>query len=302
MRATSASSLGVGSVDNLMSGPLFSREEGVSYSIYKFDFKEFSQSEIHLSINENKVLEVKASREICDAVGRTYREFKREIQLAETCDVNLIKNILADGVLTLKIPNAGAQSTAGVNNNAINTAMSSAIVGSNGASSSQSQSLTKQAQSSSGSQQMQQQSLSSLASSSAKATSSILKNSSTAASSAYGTLEASASEMREVHTSDGKLVKLVTDLNGYDPENLKIVLSANNILKVSAHQSNVKSGIVVKKFQQEYPLPSYIQPENMKAIMSKDGVLTIDFSANAAAVLTNVFTTSDADQRIHLKA
>lgn len=60
---------------------------------------------------------------------------------------------------------------------------------------------------------------------------------------------------------------------------MKIVLSANNVLKVSANQKEVgdNNGTVQKECTRQYTLPNWVQPENMKATMSRDGLLTIDF-------------------------
>ena len=91
---------------------------------------------------------------------------------------------------------------------------------------------------------------------------------------------------REMYTDDGKLAKLTSDFRGYNPENVKIVLSANNVLKVTAHQvesSSSTKGTVQKELTRQYTLPGWIQPEQMKAIMSRDGILTVDFSSKTTS-------------------
>lgn len=212
------------SVPDLMNGPTLNKDDG--YTIYKFDFKGYDQSEIHLSITENKALEVKATKIIADTIGKTYKEFKREIQLGEHVDINLIKNVLVDGILTIKIPPNNETSSSIITSSTNNAPTTGASISPSRPSPSQ------------------------------------IINS---------------SAFREIKSQDGRLIKLQADLNGYDPENLKIILTANNVLKVSAEQINKMSSM---KFNQEYTLPNYIQPENMKAIMSRDGILTIDFQAN----------------------
>ena len=83
----------------------------------------------------------------------------------------------------------------------------------------------------------------------------------------------------EIYTDDGKLIKLTSDLRGFNPENVKIVLSANNVLKVTATQSEQSphsKGTVQKECTRHYTLPAWVQPEHMKAIMSRDGTLNVD--------------------------
>jgi HSP20 family molecular chaperone IbpA len=236
-------------VPDLMNGPTFNKDDG--YTIYKFDFNGYDQSEIHLSITESKALEVKATKIISDNIGKTYKEFKREIQLGEFVDINLIKNVLVDGILTIKIP-SNELLTINTNNTNNNNKLSSPqppsppppppIPQTSPPSSLPSQVIIQ------------------------SANNNLSKHNS----------------FHEIKSQDGRLLKLQTDLNGYDPENLKIVLTANNVLKVTAEQINNKNGTQINtmKFNQEYTLPNYIQPENMKAIMSRDGILTIDFQAN----------------------
>jgi len=182
--------------------------------IYKFDFNGFDQSDIHLTITVDRTLEIKACKEITDNFGKVYREFKREIQLEPEVDANLIKNLLYEGILTLKIPKPNRPDGSGSlsNNHNIN----------------------------------------------------------------------SPNGFQEFYTDDGKLAKLTSDFRGYNPENVKIVLSANNILKVNAHQSDSspthQNQTVQKECSRQYTLPAWIQPEQMKAIMSRDGILTVDFT------------------------
>jgi len=182
--------------------------------IYKFDFNGFDQSDIHLTITVDRTLEIKACKEITDNFGKVYREFKREIQLEPEVDANLIKNLLYEGILTLKIPKPTRPDGSGTlsNNHNIN----------------------------------------------------------------------SPNGFQEFYTDDGKLAKLTSDFRGYNPENVKIVLSANNILKVNAHQSDSspthQNQTVQKECSRQYSLPAWIQPEQMKAIMSRDGILTVDFT------------------------
>lgn len=89
---------------------------------------------------------------------------------------------------------------------------------------------------------------------------------------------------RELYGDDGRLQKLTADFRGFAPENVRIVLSANNVLKVSASQSEQspshKNGSVQKECTRHYTLPAWVQPENMKAIMSRDGMLTVEFNSN----------------------
>lgn len=192
--------------------PVYDNKEGCV--IYKFDFTGFDQNEIHLTITIDRTLEIKACKETSDHLGKVYREFKREIQLEPEVDANLIKNLLFEGILTIKIPKPNRADGSGSvsNNHNLNAP--------NG--------------------------------------------------------------FQEFYTDDGKLAKLTSDFRGYNPENVKIVLSANNILKVNAQQldsSPTHQGQTVQKeCSRQYTLPSWIQPEQMKAIMSRDGILTIDFT------------------------
>jgi HSP20 family molecular chaperone IbpA len=214
--------------DELVPGyPLYSKEDG--YMIYKFNLNGFDQSEIHLSITEYRTLEIKACKEIADSLGKTYREFKREIQLDANMDVNRIKNVLShDGILTLKLPVLSSSSSQSMSPKFI-------VNGS-------------------------------------------LKNATTV----DANNNSSANGFREFYSNTGKLVKLTCDLNGYDPENLKILLSAQNELKIVAQRFDKtgSSSRLQKQCTKQYCLPSYIQPESMKAVMSRDGTLTVDFNNN----------------------
>jgi HSP20 family molecular chaperone IbpA len=226
---------------------------------YKFDLKEFNQTDIHLSITENRVLEIKASREINDTTGKTYREFKREIQLDQNADLNSISNVLSsDGVLTLKIPYKQPLNS----KLPINKKLS----------------LT---------------------------TNDSLKtdlNNNNADNNSYNNFQEHFSKV------DGKLIKLTYDLKDYEPENLKIVLTPTNELKISAHINEAnKSGSqsetkIQKQCFRQYNLPSYIQPEQMKAVMSRDGLLTIDFSGAKNSTTVNQEQLSQQfDSHVNLK-
>lgn len=192
--------------------PVYDNKE--SCVIYKFDFTGFDQSEINLTITIDRTLEIKACKETTDHLGKVYREFKREIQLEPEVDANLIKNLLYDGILTLKIPKPNRPDGSGSlsNNHNLN----------------------------------------------------------------------SPNGFQEYYTDDGKLAKLTSDFRGYNPENVKIILSANNILKVNAQQLDTspthQCQTVQKECSRQYTLPAWIQPEQMKAIMSRDGILTVDFT------------------------
>jgi len=192
--------------------PMYDSAEGCV--IYKFDFAGFDQSEIHLTITIDRTLEIKACKETSDHLGKVYREFKREIQLEPEVDANLIKNLLFEGILTLKIPKPNRPDGPGSlsNNHNLN----------------------------------------------------------------------SPNGFQEFYTDDGKLAKLTSDFRGYNPENVKIILSANNVLKVNAQQSDTspthQGQTVQKECSRQYTLPASIQPEQMKAIMSRDGILTVDFT------------------------
>ena len=196
----------------------YSKDE--NSTTYKFDLKEFNQTDIHLSVTENKTLEIKASKEINDNIGKAYREFKREIPLDDNVDINAITNFLSDGILTIKIPFKKTKIT-------------------------------------------------------------VLSN--TNASSKVADFNNNNINCQEHYSSDGKLVKLTYDLNGHEPENVKIVLANNNELKITAQIIDANKGSksetkVQKQSFRNYNLPSYIQPEQMRAVMSRDGLLTIDFS------------------------
>lgn len=209
--------------------PKYDRAEGCV--VYKFDLTGFDQNEIALTITADRTLEIKASKELNDNLGKVYREFKREIQLEPEVDANLIKNLLFEGILTLKIPKPNRPDGSGSLSNTHN------LHAPNG--------------------------------------------------------------FREIYTDDGKLAKLTTDFRGYNPENLKIVLSANNVLKVSAQQTETSPnnrGTIQKECSRQYTLPAWIQPEQMKAIMSRDGVLTIDFTNPAAAAGSSKLS----DERLHI--
>jgi len=155
-----------------------------------------------------------------------YREFKREIQLEPEVDAGLIKNLLYEGVLTLKIPKPNRQDGNGSLSNQHN------LHSPNG--------------------------------------------------------------FREFYTDDGKLAKLTSDFKGFSPDNVKIVLSANNVLKLNAYQEDSSTGhskgTVKKECSRQYTLPAWIQPEQMRAIMSRDGVLTVDFTGKSV----------NQDNRIHI--
>ncbi len=157
-----------------------------------------------------------------------YREFKREIQLEPEVDAGLIKNLLYEGVLTLKIPKPNRLDGSGSVSNQHN------LHSPNG--------------------------------------------------------------FREFYTDDGKLAKLTSDFKGFSPDNVKIVLSANNVLKLNAFQEDTSAhpphskGTVKKECSRQYTLPAWVQPEQMRAIMSRDGVLTVDFTGKSG----------HTDDRIHI--
>lgn len=212
--------------------PVYDNKEGCV--VYKFDFSGFDQSEIHLTITVDRTLEIKACKEAQDHLGKVYREFKREIQLEPEVDANLIKNLLFEGILTLKIPKPNRQDGNGSMSNNHN------LHSPNG--------------------------------------------------------------FQEFYTDEGKLAKLTSDFKGFSPENVKIVLSANNVLKLSAAQSDTTSvnngnskGTVKKECNRQYTLPAWIQPEQMRAIMSRDGILTVDFTGKSAAANQQAY-----DDRIHI--
>lgn len=85
--------------------------------VYKFDLSGFDQSEIHLTITNERVLEIRACKEVRDDLGKIYKEFKREIHLEPEVDDKLIKNVLHDGILTLKIPKANRPDGLGIHTN-----------------------------------------------------------------------------------------------------------------------------------------------------------------------------------------
>lgn len=215
-RSYSQSNLNQAVAPELIQGyPVYDTIEGCV--VYKFDLTGFDQSEIHLTITVDRTLEIKACKESTDHLGKIYREFKREIQLEPDVDANLIKNLLHEGILTLKIPKPNKADGVGSLSNAHN-------------------------------------------------------------------LNAPNGGFREFYNDSGKLAKLTTDFRGYNPENVKIILSANSVLKVTAQQNESISAsnknTVQKECTRQYTLPDWIQPENMKAIMSRDGILTVDFTNN----------------------
>jgi HSP20 family molecular chaperone IbpA len=57
--------------------PIYDRNEGCV--VYKFDLSGFDQNEISLTITADRTLEIKASKEQNDNLGKVYKEFKREI-------------------------------------------------------------------------------------------------------------------------------------------------------------------------------------------------------------------------------
>lgn len=242
---TSQSNLNQSLSPELISGyPVYDAAE--SCVVYKFDLSGFDQSEIHLTITNDRVLEIRASKEVRDELGKIYREFKREIHLEPEVDDKLIKNVLHDGLLTLKIPKANRPDGLGSVSNAHNLGAPNGF--------------------------------------------------------------------RELYGDDGRLQKLTADFRGFAPENVRIVLSANNVLKVSAQQSEQspthKGGSVQKECTRHYTLPAWVQPENMKAIMSRDGMLTIDFNAantgsdstptGAAATTAGQSSNSKSGDRINI--
>ena len=106
---------------------------------------------------------------------------------------------------------------------------------------------------------------------------------------------------------DGKLIKLTYDFKDYEPENLKIFLTTSNELKISAQINEVNKSAskpetkIQKQCFRQYNLPSYIQPEQMKAVMSRDGILTIDFSGTTNSSTVNQDLSQQFDSRINLK-
>jgi HSP20 family molecular chaperone IbpA len=226
--------------------PQFNKDDNCT--IYKFDLKGFNQADISLSITEKKTLEIKASKEISDSIGKSYREFKREIQLDDNVDINSITNVLSnDGILTLKMPLYQTIANGSVSSLSSKSAPVSSL----------------------------------------KATDFNNNNNNVSNNNNNN------SSCQEYFSSDGKLVKLIYDLGEYEPENLKIILTTNNELKITAQiVDQSKSNRVQKQCSRQYSLPSYIHPEQMRAVMSRDGQLTVEFSG----------LNQHIDQRMNLKA
>lgn len=77
-----------------------------SAASYKFNMSEFRPEDISISVTDT-TLRIHALREENEprGVGKTYREFKREIGLPQGADVKRLKNALqADGQLVIEIP------------------------------------------------------------------------------------------------------------------------------------------------------------------------------------------------------
>lgn len=87
----------------LMPGyPVYDKAEGCV--VYKFDLSDFDQTDIQLTVTVDRTLEIKAAKHQVDSYGKVYHEFKREIVLEPEVELSLIKNVLHEGILTIKIP------------------------------------------------------------------------------------------------------------------------------------------------------------------------------------------------------
>jgi HSP20 family molecular chaperone IbpA len=78
--------------------PLYDNNEACV--VYKFNLNEFNESEIHLKVTNEHILNIAA-------LGENFLSFEREILLEPEVDTKLAtKKIFQDGVLTVKIPKA----------------------------------------------------------------------------------------------------------------------------------------------------------------------------------------------------
>ena len=210
-----------------------------SIANYKFNMSEFKPEDISITITDT-TLKIHAVREENEprGIGKSYREFKREIGLPQGADVKRLKNSLqSDGFLYIEIPvndNSNLKpplSPTGFNKQFNNLSLSSAPV--------------------------------------SAATTTIDRNSLLSST----TSNTDANE--RVNIGDKEL-KITFDLNGYKPEDVNIKVTDNTLKVQAVHIDNSRGNQIHREYSRSYILPEWVNPELLRARMSDNGTLTVE--------------------------
>ncbi|KAL7672486.1 hypothetical protein ACOME3_007370 [Neoechinorhynchus agilis] len=79
---------------------------------YEFDLREYKPENISIKVDDNNLMTIHALRSDQDSSGKTYREFRREIELPCGIDTAAIRSCFSsDGILSIDLPD-GAQGVA----------------------------------------------------------------------------------------------------------------------------------------------------------------------------------------------
>lgn len=214
-----------------------------SVANYKFNMSEFRPEDISITVTET-TLKVHAIREENEprGVGKTYREFKREIGLPQGADVKRLKNsLLPDGTLHIEIPvqdNSSLKpqfSPSGFNKQFSNLSISNNNNNNNNSN-----------------------------------TSTILLDT------ANRLQSSSPSDVNERVNIGDKELKITFDLTGYKPEDVNIKVTDNTLKVHAIHIDNSRGNQIHREYSRSYILPEWVNPELLRARMSDNGTLTVE--------------------------
>jgi HSP20 family molecular chaperone IbpA len=209
-----------------------------SIANYKFNMSEFKPEDISITVTDT-TLKIHAVREENEprGIGKSYREFKREIGLPQGADVKRLKNSLqTDGFLYIEIP---------VNdNNSLKPPLSPT-------------GFNKQ--------------FTNLSLSAAPISSSTAMDRNSLLSSTTSNTDAN----ERVNINDKEL-KITFDLNGYKPEDVNIKVTDNTLKVHAVHIDNSRGNQIHREYSRSYILPEWVNPELLRARMSDNGTLTVE--------------------------
>ena len=76
---------------------------------------------------------------------------------------------------------------------------------------------------------------------------------------------------------------LTFDLQGYRPENVTVRINRNGLLKINGqHIDNTTGNHINREYYRQYQLPSNIDPDQVRARMSEDQILTIELPPSSS--------------------
>ncbi|XP_050439711.1 protein lethal(2)essential for life isoform X2 [Adelges cooleyi] len=75
---------------------------------------------------------------------------------------------------------------------------------------------------------------------------------------------------------DSKCLKLRFDVSQYEPEEIVVKTVDNKLLVHAKHEEKTDSKSVYREYNREFLLPKGTNPEAIKSMLSKDGILTVE--------------------------